>query len=542
MTADARLTKAGGGDPRRALTIGADVLADMPAHVPALLLAGRAAIAAGAVEAGRTLLLGALRHHAGDANLFSELPRREAVSPDFERGLEHLQARRSDQAIQCFEAALQAQPQHWQAHVNLGVAFKQAGRLQAAEDAYRRALSMAPNHPQLLGNLANVVGLRVDGVEEAIALLSCRIEIEPNEAQAWLGLGQALRRAGRAHEAEGLCRQTILRDPAHVAAHVTLAMLLLARGAWAEGFREYEWRRELPGFRGDGDSETVPEWQGEPIGQRTILLHAEQGLGDVIMFARFAALLARNGGRVWIACDAQLVRVIASVPGIAGACDNDGPLPPHDLQAPLLSVPYLAAISKVAADAPYLAADPERVAEWRARLPDAGGMRVGVVWAGNASFPGDVERSLKLSTLLPMIRALTDVTFVALQKGDGRRDLDTLSEPLPTNFHDVGDGIGDFADTAAIMASLDLILCVDSSPVHLAGAVGCPTWVMLPPFGDWRWGDAGETAAWYPDIRLWRRAFGEPWAQVIARVEVALREVAARRSVVAEDRRHGGAT
>lgn len=545
MIADARLAQAEaaleGGDPRRAFAIGAEVLAEMPAHVPALLVTGRAALAAGIMEAGRTLLLGALRHSPADPHVFAQLPRREAVSPCFELGLEHLRARRSDQAISCFEAALREQPQNWQAHVNLGVAFKQAGRLQEAEDAYRRALSMAPDHPQLLGNLANAVVLRPDGVEEAIALQSRRIALEPHEAQAWLGLGQALRRAGRTSEAEALCREAILRDPEHVAAHVTLAMLLLTKGAWAEGFREYEWRRRLPEFGPGSDPDPVPVWDGQPIDQRTILLHAEQGLGDVILFARFAASLARSGAKVWIACDSQLVRVMASVPGIAGACDNERPLPPHALQAPLLSIPYFDAVRDVALDRPYLRADPALVAKWRTRLPDAGGLRVGVVWAGNASFPGDVERSLNLSMLLPMVRALPQLTFVALQKGDGRRDLETLCEPLPGNFHDVGDGIGDFADTAAIMASLDVILCADTSPAHLAGALGRPTWVMLPPFGDWRWGETGETTPWYPQMRLWRRATGEPWSEVLARVQAALREVAARRSIAAAGPPHDGA-
>ncbi|WP_448662923.1 tetratricopeptide repeat protein [Sphingomonas sp. CJ20] len=546
MIADARLAQAEaaleGGDPRRAFAIGAAVLAEMPAHVPALLVTGRAALAAGIVEAGRTLLLGALRHSAVDAHVFAQLPRREMVSHHFERGLEHLHARRSDPAIGCFEAALREQPQNWHAQVNLGVAFKQAGRVQEAEDAYRRALSMAPDHPQLLGNLANAVVLRPDGVEEAIALQSRRIALEPREAQAWLGLGQALRRAGRTAEAEALCREAIMRDPEHVAAHVTLAMLLLTRGAWAEGFREYEWRRRLPAFRPGSDPDPVPEWEGQPIGQRTILLHAEQGLGDVILFARFAASLAREGAKLWIACDSQLVRVMASVPGIAGACDNDGPMPPHALQAPLLSVPYLGAICDVAADGPYLTADPALVAKWRTRLPAACGLRVGVVWAGNASFPGDAERSLNLSMLLPMVRALPHLTFVALQKGDGRRDLETLCEPLPGNFHDVGDGIGDFADTAAIMASLDVILCADSAPAHLAGALGRPTWVLLPPFGDWRWGETGEATPWYPQMRLWRRAFGEPWSAVLARVQAGLSEVAERRWIVAADPPHDGAT
>ena len=546
MIADARLARAvaalEAGDPQRAFAIGAQVLAELPAHAPALLLTGKAALATGAAAAGRTLLLGALRHAPGDAQLFAGLPGREAASPHFERGLDHLQARRPDAAIRWFEAALCEQPQHWQAYANLGVARKQAGRMAAAEDAYRQALWIEPDHPQLLGNLANVVQLRADGVDEAVGLLSRRVTLEPTDAEAWLGLGEALRRAGRSDEALALCRQTILREPDHVAAHVTLAMLLLTTGQWAEGFREYEWRRQLPAFRRDGGPDPVPEWQGEPIGQRTILLHAEQGLGDVILFARFAASLVQDGARVWIACDAQILRVMASVPGIVGACDNDAPLPPHDVQAPLLSVPYRMAVTDITSVPPYLTADPALVATWRSQLPDTGGLRVGLVWAGNASFPRDGERSLRLATLLPMLRALPEVTFVALQKGDGRRDLEGLSEPLPANFHDFGDRIGDFADTAAIMASLDLILCPDSSPAHLAGALGRPVWIMLPPFGDWRWGDANDTTPWYPAMHLWRRSPHEDWSAVIARIEGALREAAERRTAVGAGRPHAGAT
>lgn len=537
LIGDARLAEAEAaleaGDPRRALMIGGQVLAQKPSNAPALLLTGRAALAAGALEAGRTLLLGALRHWPADAHIFASLPKREAVSPHFDRGLAFLHKRCISEAIQCFEAALEAQPQNWQAHVNYGVALKQAGRIEEAKAAYRRALVMAPDHPQLLGNIANAVGLSADGVEEAISLLMRRLELEPNEAQAWLSLGQALRRAGRTDEAETLCRQTLQRDPEHVAAHVTLALLLLTKGQWAHGFQEYEWRRRLPGFSSTSNPDPVPEWQGEPLGQRTLLLHAEQGLGDVIMFARFAALLAQDGGRVWIACDAQLVRVMASVPGIAGVCDNERPLPPHDVQAPLLSTPYRSAICDVGSEMPYLAAEPKLIAMWRTRLRKKKGLRVGVVWAGNASFPGDAERSLQFSMLLPMIRAMPRITFIGLQKGDGRLGLAELSEPLPANFQDVGKNIGDFADTAAIMASLDLILCVDSSPAHLAGAIGRPIWVMLPPDSDWRWGETGEYTPWYPQMRLWRRALEEPWSEVLARVAAGLKELAARPTNVA---------
>lgn len=532
MIPDPRLVQAGAaldaGDAQHALTIGAQVLSDMPAHVPALLVTGKAAMAAGAVEAGRTMLLGALRHWPADADFFAGLPRREAVSPTFIRGLELLEKRHINEAIRCFEDALLEQPQNWQADVNYGVALKQAERLQEAENAYRRALLKAPNHPQLIGNLANVVGLRTDGIDEAILLLSRRLELEPYEAQAWLGLGQALRRAGRCSEAEALCRQAIIRDPEHVAAHVTLAMLLLAKGAWAEGFCEYEWRRRLPMYRPDSEPGSIPEWTGQPIDQRLILLHAEQGLGDVIMFARFAALLVQDGARVWIACDTQLVPIIASLPGIVGACDNETRLPHHEMQAPLLSLPYLKEICDVSADTPYLAAKPAQVAKWQALLPVTGVLRIGLVWAGNASFPGDAQRSLKLSMLLPLIHALPEVTFIALQKGDGRRDLEELSEPPPANFHDFGHRLRDLADTAAIMASLDLILCVDTAPAHLAGAIGRPTWLLLPPFGDWRWGETSETTPWYPQMRIWRRAFGQSWGQVIARVQEALKKLAAR--------------
>lgn len=543
MIADARLAEAvdalDAGDVWRAMAIGARVLAEHPGHAPALLLTGRAALAADEGKAARTLLLGALRQMPGEAADFAALAQQQA-SAHIERGLALLHARHSEEAILQFEAAVRGAPDHWPAHANLGVALKQAGRMAEAERAYRRALELAPDHPQLLGNLANAVVLRIDGAEEAAALLHRRIAIEPDAAEAWLALGQALRRAGRGRDAEAFCRATIDRVPDHVAAHVTLAMLLLASGEWTEAFREYEWRRSLPGLRSDADP--APEWKGEPIEGRSILLHSEQGLGDVLFFARYVAPLAATGARVAIACDAQLVRVVATVPGIAGAFDNEGPLPAHELHAPLLSVLHLAGFEPLAPASPYLAADPELIATWRPQLPAAPGLRVGLVWAGNPDFPGDAERSLRLGMLLPMIRALPEVSFVAVQKGHGRRHLEGLAEPLPANFHDLGDRIGDFADTAAIMASLDLILSTDSSPAHLAGALHRPSWVLLPPFGDWRWGEAEETTPWYPGMRLWRRGEGEEWESVLERVEAALRDLAARRTAPAAGRPRDGAT
>ena len=570
------------GDDARAEALCRGLLAQDPAHAGALRLMGDIALATGRPAAAVTLLTEALRHAPGDAGVFAglgvalrwagragageravraalaidaqSLPalhamartamarsgwseaadwlgRYLALHPDGDQARAELaevliRQGRHDAAIPHLEqVAAAAGPDDWQALGNLGVALAGAGRFVQAVAVYRRAMERAADHPKLMSNLATAL-LLVDGSgesgreDEARALLHRAIAIAPDDLDNWFRLAQALRRVDRAGEAEDFCRAALGREPDLAQAHVLLALLLLQRGDLVAGFAEYEWRGRIPGFL---TTDGGPAWDGGSVAGRTILLRAEQGLGDAIHFIRYALPLDRAGARVIVACERGLVRLFGAMPGVAVAVDQAQPLPPHDAQAPLMSLPHLLRLpDPLAAAVPYLRADPALADVWRGRIEAVGGagLRVGLVWAGGSAFPGDVDRSLRFELLRPLIEAHPAIRFFGLQMGEGRREIEGID--LPANFVDLGGMIGDFADTAAIMAGLDLVISCDSSPAHLAGALGRPVWTLVPPHGDWRWGNSGEASAWYPTMRLHRRAPGEDWPAVMGRVSRAL--------------------
>jgi len=260
---------------------------------------------------------------------------------------------------------------------------------------------------------------------------------------------------------------------------------------------------------------------GEDIAGRTILLYAEQGLGDTLQFVRYAPQVAARGARVLLEVQPPLVSVLSGLQGVERVIARGEPLPDFDVECPLMSLPraFGTTLGNVPT-APYLRPDSQRAAHWRERLRGGEGLKVGLVWAGNPRFPGDRLRSPRLEGL----RAVLDVPgvrFFGLQKGPGREDLERV--PVPDGFTDLGPEIDDFADTAAIMANLDLVISSCTGPAHLAGALGVPLWVVLPYSPDWRWLTAREDSPWYPTARLFRQSRVGDWADVAERAADALR-------------------
>ncbi|MBJ7417375.1 MAG: hypothetical protein JHC88_18295 [Niveispirillum sp.] len=258
---------------------------------------------------------------------------------------------------------------------------------------------------------------------------------------------------------------------------------------------------------------------------RTLLVHDEQGVGDALQFVRYVPVLHERGVNVVLECNSQLVRLLGGVPGLGPVIGRFQPLPPHDAHVSLLSLPHLlgARIDNVPA-APYLAAESDLQAQWAEKLSRYSGLKVGMVWAGNPEFKADRLRSPGLAAVRPLLDT-TGVSFFGLQKGPGRKDLETAG-PLPENFVDLGPEIGDFADTAAIMANLDLIITSCTGPAHLAGGLGRPTFTLLPFSPDWRWLATGEDTFWYPSMRLFRQEKRGEWAPVVRRAADALATMA----------------
>ena len=312
-------------------------------------------------------------------------------------------------------------------------------------------------------------------------------------------------------------------NPEHAEAHTSLSHGLLITGALREGFAEYEWRTRIADFPSPKRSFASPAWDGRTFEGRTLLIHDEQGVGDALQFVRYAQLIRRRGARVIIECNTQLLTLFATLPEVDGVIGRMSPLPPHDAHVSMLSLPHLfgTAIATIPAEVPYLRVDPARAAAWRNRLGPRRGLRVGFVWAGNPEFRADRDRSIPLRLYHPLF-AIPDVEAYALQMGGGRKEIDV--DGLPPGTIDLGPEIKDFADTAAIVRHLDLVVCVDTAVAHLAGALAKPVWLLTRFDGCWRWFERGETSPWYPTMRLFRQDRRGDWEPVMARVRAALEE------------------
>ncbi len=430
---------------------------------------------------------------------------------------------RLDEAIAAYDKAVSLKPDFAVAWSNLGVARQTLGQMDEAVVAYDRAIAADPANAAALTNLGLVL-TELGRTDEALAACSRAIALAPGQAEAWSNLGLALRMAGRTDEALAARRRAVAIDPNNAKGHRNLAMSLLLNGEYREGFAEFEWRRAL-GDCPPPDS-TRPEWRGEPVAGRTLLLYGEQGLGDVIQFARYATPLAESGARVILAVPRPLARLLATIPGVAGIADRT-PLPDHDWHFPLLSLPHRlgTTVESVPAACPYVAADPAAKAAWRKRLDALPGRKVGLVWSGDPR-PHDVacalvdrRRSLTLAQLAPLA-AVPGITLVSLQKGAPAGQART--PPPGMDLIDWMDEIDDFADTAALADALDLVITVDTSVAHLAGALAKPVWILSRFDGCWRWLLERADSPWYPTARLFRQPAPGDWSPAIAELVRAL--------------------
>ena len=268
-----------------------------------------------------------------------------------------------------------------------------------------------------------------------------------------------------------------------------------------------------------------PLWRGEPIEGKTILLHSEQGLGDAIQFSRYVPLVAERGARVILEVDGRLRNLMSSLEGAAQLLSAGDVLPEFDVHCPLLSLPraFNTLLETIPSHTPYLRAPPERLTKWSARLGPKRGLRVGLIWSGNPAHHRDHARSIEFSAMAPLLSA--EATFFSLQKDVRPADAAVLAGR--SEIIQITDELADFSDTAAVMAQLDLIISVDTSTVHLAGALGRPVWILLPFLPDWRWLLDRDTSPWYPTARLFRQDETRRWDGVIPRVQAALSELIA---------------
>jgi tetratricopeptide (TPR) repeat protein len=416
-------------------------------------------------------------------------------------------ARRDSEAMEALENTLRVEPRFPEALNDWGLAAADAGDLEQGLAAIDRALSLNPRLAEALNNRGHILRL-LGRLPEALQAFDAALRARPRFPDALSNLATALSDSGDPQKAGQAIARALAIDPGHVESHFTLGLLRLLQGDFEEGWREYEWRlkrREAPPPRF-----TEPRWDGSALGGRSILLAAEQGLGDTLQFIRYAKRVKRLGGHVIVECQPRLERLLRGVDGVDCIVAAGSPLPHFDVWLPLLSLPYLLG---AADSSPYLS-----VPASASRAP--GPPRVGLAWAGNPKYKGDRSRSLSLGRFAPLA-AVPGVEFYSLQRGPAASE----APPAGLRLVNLEREDGGIEDTAAALMNIDLLITSDSMPAHLAGALGRPVWTLLPFAPDFRWMLHRDDSPWYPSMRLFRQASPGDWEGVMRKVAAALAEL-----------------
>jgi tetratricopeptide (TPR) repeat protein len=469
----------------------------------------------------------------------------------FNLGATLLALRLFDEAAACFRHVLGLLPDDPATLNNLGTALWELGRLDEAEAHYRQALRLRPDDPNTLNNLGNALWeqgrteeasaiyrealrLRPDSAEmrmnlgvalsgegnldEALAEIRQALRLRPDWPSGLLGLGMTLGRQGKLDEALDVYEQALRLQPDYPEVRRNRAMAWLARGDFARGWPEYRWRWKCRGQRWPLFDR--PVWEGEDLSGRTILLIAEQGMGDTLQFIRYAPLVKQRVGKVVMVCPDPLVRLLARTPGVDQVVARGSALPEFDVYAPLLDLPAIlgTTLETIPAEIPYLFADPEEVDRRRHELGPDPAFRIGIAWQGNPRYPLDRKRSFPLARFAPLARR-PGVRLISLQNGPGTEQLRTLDESFPVlDLDRQGRGLGDFLDTSAVLKNLDLVVSPDLSVAHLAGGLGVRVWLALPFVAEWRWLADRDDSPWYPSMRLFRQSRPDEWDEVFRRI------------------------
>jgi tetratricopeptide (TPR) repeat protein len=415
-----------------------------------------------------------------------------------------------------YRNAVRLDPRHAKAHNNLGACLHMQGRIDEAITCYRKALEIDPAQPQANQNYAAFVR-DPEAQQVAIAGYRRRIEQNPDDAAALANLANLLVEIGRHEDALACLEKATALDPQYAEAHLSKAFLLLLRGDYARGWKEYEWRWRVDAFNASVRRFSQPVWDGRTGGGETVLIHGESGFGDMLQFVRYAPLVAARCGTVLLECQPQLRPLLEGFEGVHRVVARGEALPPFTAHVPLIMLPGIfgATLDDVAWRGPYVRADAQRVAAWRSLVEPGPGLKVGLVWAGNPANWGDRKRSLSLDMLAPLAR-VPGATFYSLQVGPAAAE--AASPPPGLRLVDHTGRIRDFSDTAALISLLDAVLTIDTSVCHLGGAMGAPTWVLLGFAADWRFHLERSDNPWYPTMRLFRQPRDGDWAGAVDKV------------------------
>jgi tetratricopeptide (TPR) repeat protein len=497
------------GEFAKASKLYAAVLDHEPENFDALHGLGRLHCDCGRRDTALVLLQRALKIDPFRADGFSSL------------GLVFYSLHRFADALRSFEEGLRLTPNDAELLNGRGVVLLEIGHASAALESFEHALAADPDHLDALGNYGNAL-LRLNRPVEALAIYDRALAIVPDNPGLLTNRAIALRRVDRPQEALTSVSRALASKPDFAQARFVESLLRLTLGEFAAGWRSYESRwlgKLLSAQRRDF---IAPLWRGEgPLQGKTILLHAEQGFGDTIQFVRYAPLVAERGGRVILEVQRELVRLLSGMKGVAAVIARGEPLPPFDLHCPLLSLPlaFGTVIETIPACLPYIDTKPADMQQWRGLMPH-GRPRIGVAWAGDPAHDNDLNRSMRLKTLAPLFD-LTDVSFISLQHKVRPEDAETL--PSLPRLRVLDRGFADFADTAAVIASLDAVVSIDSAVAHLAGAMGKPLLLLLPLGADFRWLRERTDSPWYPTAHLFRQTSFGDWSSAVEALTMELR-------------------
>lgn len=435
---------------------------------------------------------------------------------------------RDDPAMAAFLSALKRNPDLVQAHYNLANLYAQRRETAGAIRHYREALRLEPDNAFCHHRLG--IGLSLEGHKaEAERHFREAVRLQPGFIEAQHTLSAVLVLEGRFDETVEQFERWVKAEPNSAEAHFDLGADLLMLGRFEEGWPHFEWRWQRAGNVPVQRHFAQPQWHGEDLSGRTLLIHDEQGFGDSLHFCRYVPLMAARCGKVVFEVREELIRLVqpnlagervSVVPRVAGYPSVDG-LPATDYQVPLLSLPGLTGtrLETIPADVPYLRADPDAVHVWEDRLAALPHPRIALVWAGQPLYSKDSQRSVRLAQLAPLAR-IPGLSFLSLQLGPAAAE--AAAPPPGLAIHDFTGMITDFADSAAFLSAVDLLITVDTSAAHLAGALGRPVWLLNRFLPDWRWLLQREDSPWYPSLRMFRQAEPNEWDSVIARVAAAL--------------------
>jgi regulator of sirC expression with transglutaminase-like and TPR domain len=427
-----------------------------------------------------------------------------------------------EEAVACHQRALSLNPDDPVVHNNLGNALKEQGKLEEAVACYQRALSLNPNNYTAHYNLGSA--LQEQGkLEEAVACHQRALSLNPDDPMVHNNLGNALQAQGKLEEVIACYRRALSLSPDDPLVHYNLAIIYLLKGNLKEGWEEYKYRFRKKNVAEYFDTNYLnipqPFWDGSEIKNKTILLYSEQGFGDTIQFIRYVPMVLEKCDKIIVVCPELLVALMHQINGIHQVVKQGEQLPDFDFHCPLLSLPsvFNTTLETVPATVPYITNDPQKVLKWRERLQsDSARLKIGLCWAGNA-IPRN--RSISLN-MFSMLGDMGNITFYSLQKGKAAEQANVT--PKGMELVDYTKDLNDFSDTAAFIENLDLIISVDTSVAHLAGALGKPVWTLLQFIPDWRWLLDRADNPWYPTMRLFRQSSIGDWSNVIISIKVAL--------------------